>query len=454
MRPARDRTQPPDLTGFLPLARTPGGAGAFARRAPMVPWTGAAPVLPADAAPLWAGIERTPREERTVAYVHIPFCHNHCLFCAFYQNPYEEERSGWFVDLLIDEIRAKARTAFVRHGPAIDAVYFGGGTPTALAASDLRRLIDTAREYLPLGPDCEITLEGRAFALDEAKTAAAFEAGVNRISLGVQSFDTQVRRRLGRKLDETSLVAVLERLIDVDHAAIVVDLMYGLPGQRHEVWRRDLDIACGLGLDGLSFYATSIWPNGPLAQAIRAGKALPVPTLADQVADHAEASGRLAGEGWRRIAQSHCARTRRERNIYNRAVKAGATCLAFGPGAGGSGHGHSWRNVSDLAQWEATVRAGMPVVAGLSRLPPSHRAQSLVTAGLELGELDCAAVERCVPGFRAEAGALITAWHDAGLVECMGERLITTTAGGFWMTTLAGGLIAAIEIARRKGKSQ
>src|SRR5690606_2268297 len=111
-------------------------------------------------------------------------------------------------------------------------------------------------------------------------------------------------------------------------------------------------------------------------------------------------------------------------------------------------------NVSDLAQWEATVRAGMPVVAGLSRLPPSHRAQSLVTAGLELGELDCAAVERCVPGFRAEAGALITAWHDAGLVECMGERLITTTAGGFWMTTLAGGLIAAIEIARRKGNPQ
>lgn len=418
---------------------------AFARRAPVMPWRSSRPVAAAEAAALTRTLLDTPRGERSVAYVHIPFCHNHCLFCGFYQNPWRAELSSGFVDTLIAEVAAAARRRLVAEGPELEAVYLGGGTPTALAAGDLVRLIAALRRHLPLAADCEVTLEGRLHDFDLAKAQAAVAAGANRISLGVQSFDTQVRRRLGRKASREEAIAKLTELAQLEGVALVVDLMYGLPGQDAECWARDVATGAGLPLDGLDVYALNVWPNGPLAQAIAGGKALPLPALADQARAYVEAGRALRDQGWRQISHAHYARTPLERNVYNRSVKEGAACLAFGPGAGGNAHGLRWRNTSDLALWEARVAEGACTIGDLARSGERQRAESLVIAGLEAGRLDCARVEAEAPGFRATADALLANWCAAGLADLDGDQLVLTQAGWFWMTTLTAGLHAALD---------
>lgn len=435
----------PGIEAFMVAAGKAPLTEAFARRAPVVPWRGAMPIAEADQAAALLDLTSRPHDTRSVAYLHTPFCHNHCLFCGFYQNPWREEWSASFVDTVIKEIAQAARTPLVGEGPAIEAVYCGGGTPTALHAHDIVRLIRALRQHLPLAAACEITLEGRVydFGLDKAK--AAIDAGVNRISLGVQSFDTQVRRRLGRKTDADTLVKEISALVALEGTAIVVDLMYGLPGQNEDVWLRDLAHANALDLDGLDVYALNVWPNGPLAQAVAAGKALPLPALPAQARAYAQAGEMLAGAGWRQISHAHFARTALERNIYNRSVKEGATCLAFGPGAGGYAHGCRWRNVSDLTQWQQRVADGTPTVAGLARVSPNHKAETLIVAGLEAGTLDCTRVEAAAPGFLAHAAPLLRNWCAAGLGEWRDEVLTLTRAGWFWMTTMTAGLHTVLD---------
>jgi oxygen-independent coproporphyrinogen-3 oxidase len=418
---------------------------AFARRAPVMPWRSSRPVAAAEAAELTRTLFASPRRERSVAYVHIPYCHNHCLFCGFYQNPWRAEASADFADTLIAEIATAARQRLVADGPALAAVYLGGGTPTALAGDDIARLIGALRRHLPLAADCEITLEGRLHDFNRAKAQAAVAAGVNRISIGVQSFDTQVRRRLGRKASRDEAVAKLAELAALDAVALIIDLMYGLPGQDPACWARDVDTGATLPLDGLDVYALNVWPNGPLAQAIAGGKTLPLPTLPDQARAYVEAGRTLRARGWRQFSHAHYARTDLERNVYNHSVKAGADCLAFGPGAGGQAHGLRWRNTSDLGLWRARVAEGAPPIGDFARSAEGDQAQTLVVAGLEAGRLDCARVEAVAPGFRAAAAGLLANWCAAGLADFDGDHLALNPAGWFWMTTLTAGLHAALD---------
>ncbi len=419
---------------------------AFKRRAPVMPFRGAVPIPESDTPWGIKDLMSRPRAAPTVAYIHIPFCHNHCLFCGFYQNPWESSRSAPFVDILIEEIRQSARRELVAQGPAIEAVYFGGGTPTALAASDLARLLRTLRSELPLADDCEITLEGRVHDFGIDKAQAAVDAGVNRISLGVQSFDTLVRRRLGRKTAAEPLIGAVADLAALPDVAVVIDLMYGLPGQDDAAWLRDLEIASNLELDGLDVYALSVWPKGPLAQAIAAGKALPLPELSDQARAYAQAGEWLARLGWRKLSHAHFGRTKLERNIYNRSVKEGAICLAFGPGAGGYAHGYRWRNTTDLALWENLVADGQPTMTALLRVAKSHDAQTRVVAGLEAGTLDCRLVDEVAPGFSEAAQPLLSNWCRAGLADFHSGILTLTHAGWFWMTTLTAGLHTVLDM--------
>ena len=206
---------------------------------------------------------------------------------------------------------------------AIEAVYLGGGTPSALSAADLSRILTTVRRRLPLAPDCEITIEGRIIHFDPEKIDACLEAGANRISIGVQSFDTTVRTRQGRRSEKEQVIRFLEDIRRRDRAALVVDLMFGLPGQTPEVWREDLRICDALGPDGVDLYGINIIPGTPLHRALEVGKFAAAPTLTDLGAMYRAGSEFLAGRGWRQISNSHWGRTARERNRYNLMIKAG-----------------------------------------------------------------------------------------------------------------------------------
>ena len=222
----------------------------------------------------------------------------------------------------------------------------GGGTPTALQADDLRRILKEVRAVLPLANDCEITVEGRLSNFGPDKMEACFEGGANRFSLGVQSFDTEIRQAMGRVSDRDTLIRQLQLLQSYDQAAVIVDLIYGFPMQTMERWLADIATAQSLKLDGADCYQLNVYRNTPLAKAIESGR---LPAGADvpmQSAMFAAGVKAMQKGFYRRLSISHWARTSRERNLYNLYVKGRAHCLAFGPGAGGNLDGFFYLNQS------------------------------------------------------------------------------------------------------------
>ncbi len=340
-------------------------------------------------------------------------------------------------------------------GPPLQAIYLGGGTPTALSASDIARLVTALRRHLPLAPDCEVTLEGgRVFSFDEEKARAGFDAGVTRVSLGIQSFSDAVRKPLGRKTGRAGgILRLLETLVALDRGAVVVDLIYGLPKQTPDDVAADVQLCADLGgLDGLDLYSLNLIPGTPpLLTAIEKGKmesALPT-----RLGDFFEAGEEAAlAEGWRAISTTHWQGTLRERNVYNVAVKTGgADCLAFGAGAGGFLGGVNYRINSDLKAFATRAGTGACLAPpGMMRQAATAPVQNAVKSGMERGRLDpryvdrtlCNIAGRDATSFSAHAAPLLDQWTRAGgLLEPHHRFHRLTRAGRFWQVAMTGRLL-------------
>ena len=170
---------------------------AFPEKIDIHPGMDSSLLLPTEMPEVLSELVSKPRTRRTVAYINVPYCETRCLYCLFYIKPYRnKEESNAFADTLIKELQLWSDKP-VQKGEPVHAVYFGGGTPTALEACDIERIIKAVRRYLPLANDCEITYEGRLSGFGTDKMEAALAGGANRFSLGVQSFDTKIRQAVG-----------------------------------------------------------------------------------------------------------------------------------------------------------------------------------------------------------------------------------------------------------------
>ena len=403
---------------------------AFPERQALMPVWGGVPMP----RPQWQNIWKKKLPHATdvdaLAYLHIPFCANHCVFCGFYRNAWKDSQSSVYTDKIIEEMAAEAE---VRTGKGkIRAVYFGGGTPTALLTEDLVRLIRACYQYLPLAEDCEFTIEGRMSHFDLEKAQACLEAGANRISIGVQTFNTAIRRRLGRKHSGDEAFEYLAKLCELD-AVIVADLMFGLPNQTDEVWQNDIARATELSLSGLDTYAFNLYPMLPINRMIEKG-AFPTPPGFDIQADqYAYTVETLLEKGWEQVSNSHFAYPGRgERNRYNTLIKSDIPCLAFGSGAGGNFGGFSYQVQGDLESYLATPK-GEKNIAFMSGHSPNKALLSKVQHDIETGRLNPLLFD----GNKA-AQKLIAQWQEMQLFkEPDSDGLIRlNTSGRYWSPTL------------------
>ena len=403
---------------------------AFPERQALMPVWGGVPMP----RPQWQNIWKKKLPHATdvdaLAYLHIPFCANHCVFCGFYRNAWKDSQSSVYTDKIIEEMAAEAE---VRTGKGkIRAVYFGGGTPTALLTEDLVRLIRACYQYLPLAEDCEFTIEGRMSHFDLEKAQACLKAGANRISIGVQTFNTAIRRRLGRKHSGDEAFEYLAKLCELD-AVIVADLMFGLPNQTDEVWQNDIARAAELPLSGLDTYAFNLYPMLPINRMIEKG-AFPTPPGFDIQADqYAYTVETLLEKGWEQVSNSHFAYPGRgERNRYNTLIKSDISCLAFGSGAGGNFGGFSYQVQGDLESYLATPK-GEKNIAFMSGHSPNKALLSKVQHDIETGRLNPSLFD----GNKA-AQKLIAQWQEMQLFkEPDSDGLIRlNTSGRYWSPTL------------------
>lgn len=174
---------------------------------------------------------QTPHGD-ALAYIHVPFCKTRCLYCMFYQNPYKDDLADRYTDLLVREMQLWADRP-VQRDARIRALYLGGGTPSALSAGNLSRILKAARQYLPLAADCEITLEGRVHDMTAERLDAAAAGGVNRVSLGVQTFNDEIRHAMQRIDGRDEIFKRLELLSTYRGIASVIDLILAFRCKRN-----------------------------------------------------------------------------------------------------------------------------------------------------------------------------------------------------------------------------
>ncbi len=423
-----DRTSWVARTGVDPLY------DAFDEDMVKQPGMGAMPVPPDEAGRLLDELSRRRSSARSVACFNIPYCETRCLYCMFYISPYRgAEESARFADALIREMQIWDGRE-VQSGRQLEAVYFGGGTPTALEARDIRRILLAARKYLSLANDCEITFDGRLSNFGPDRIEACLDGGVNRFSMGVQTFDTRIRQAMARRSGREELVSSLERLIGCRQAAVVIDLIYGFPFQTLETWKDDLRMAGEIGVDGIDCYQLRVFPGSPLFNSIAAGKLPEGPGHRPRADMFAYAVETLREPRWRRLSISHWARNTRERNFYNCYVKGRSECLPFGPGAGASLFGHSVMNSRKVRDWMEAAPDGRKCVAMMARPLADADAGRAVAEQLELNYLSPVLLEQEIPGvpFCERLSPILRNWEEAGLLERRGDDFLLTTAGQFW----------------------
>ncbi|WP_411705923.1 heme anaerobic degradation radical SAM methyltransferase ChuW/HutW [Edaphovirga cremea] len=417
----------PDLT---PYFAEPGPLP-FPKRWATMPWRDSRPLPAESMTDHWQHLLLTPLpRKKRLLYLHIPFCATHCTFCGFYQNPLQPDSTERYTRYLLQELSLEAETPLLKGGP-IHAVYFGGGTPSALSADQLYRIIRQLRQSLPLAPDCEITVEGRIFNFDDERIDACLSAGVNRFSIGIQTFDTRIRQRMGRKADRDQAIHFLSDLADRDGAAVVCDLMFGLPLQTPETWREDLAIVKQLPLDGVDLYALNLLPTTPLAKSI-ANQRMQVLSPDQQCDFYRTGAETLELAGWHQLSNSHWARTTRERNLYNLLIKQGADCLALGSGGGGSLRGHSYMLHRDLDRYYQMLDDGKKPLMMMTQSNTEHNWRAKLQSGIEVGRLDLGELldnpQPLMP--------LIAQWHEHHLLKDAGFCLRLTNHGRFWASNL------------------
>ena len=370
-------------------------------------------------------------------YIHVPFCLRRCGYCDF--NTYTATdlgagaSRGHYVQMVIREM-ALIRQWQCDHGieePAASTVFFGGGTPTVLAAADLVAMVDAIRGIWGLTPDAEITTEANPDTVDEAYIAELADGGFTRISFGMQSAVPHVLATLDRTHTPSNVAA------GVDAATMAglrssVDLIYGAPGESLEDWRTSVEAALDLGVHHISAYALTVEPTTKMGRRIAAGT-LPKPDDDDEAAKYelADELFTQAGLDWYEI--SNWARPGYE-SRHNLGYWRNVDWAGLGPGAhshyrchavSSNGYGlRSW-DIAHPRLWGVAINEHRVPWADSERITAEENLEELIMLGLRMREgLDLERIDRVIAVDR------LTPMIEEGLVTVVdGRRVVPTRRG-------------------------
>jgi oxygen-independent coproporphyrinogen-3 oxidase len=339
------------------------------------------PYLPAD--PLSAtggeGPSRAARAEaRTGLYLHVPVCAKRCDYCDFATGALSSAAVERWLSALEFEAARRAESA---HGVTFTSVFVGGGTPSSLSARHFARAWKSIGDHFAIAPSAEITLEANPESVRPALLDAWAEAGVNRLSMGAQSFDSGELERLGRIHGPEKPGEAFAQARAHGFRRLSLDLMFGFPGHGSETWTPTLDAAIALEPEHLSAYCFIPEPDTPLGAATIGGRAKPLPPEAQ--ADLYEMLGaRAERAGYRFYETSNLARPGAECR-HNLVYWLRRDYLALGPSAHGLWKGVRSANHRDRDAWAQALESGLPCD---TREPETEvsRADEIVMLGLRL----------------------------------------------------------------------
>lgn len=362
-------------------------------------------------------------------YTHVPFCARRCSYCDFAIAVRRDAPSQAFVEAIEREWAGWQSHSAWTGSPDLDTIYFGGGTPSRLDPSAITRLLRTFLRDRPLAFAAEITLEANPDDVDASRAAAWRAAGVNRISLGAQSFEPAVLAWMHRTHDAGQIGAAVGTLRSAGFANISLDLIYAIPRVLSRDWAGDLDRAIALEPDHLSLYGLTVEPHTPLGKWTARGESLPAPD--DRAAEeYLMAHDRLGAAGFEHYEVSNAGRPG-FRARHNSACWRRAPFIGLGPSAhSGFGSERAW-NVRD---WEEYRRRGADglLVRDESEVLTGDQVQ-LEEMYLGLRTSDGVPEDRLAP-------SVASLWTAAGWAKSLRGRLVLTPEGWLRLDALVASL--------------
>jgi oxygen-independent coproporphyrinogen-3 oxidase len=374
-------------------------------------------------------------------YIHVPFCRRKCNYCDFLSTGGANCVPDKYVDSVLSEWSLWTET-LRRQDLGVRSIYVGGGTPSLLEPLQLRRLIDEVRSVIPTLPDCEITMESNPDSLDAARIRAYAGAGINRLSVGVQSFSDCSLKRLGRLHDSTDADRALHQAREAGIHNLSLDLMYGLPGSLPGEEIASLRHAIELSPEHISWYNLTLAVGTPLAMSVAQGREV-MPDDDTVLATMREGWSLLAASGFEHYEISNFARSGFI-SQHNLGYWLFTDYVGLGLGASGFVSGRRWTNVSDMARYLAAVLNGRLPVDSEERLEGRPREgeyamlrMRLPDAGLDFATFTDLFQEDARVIFRDALARLA----DDDLVSVLEDRAICTQKGLELNNLVAGAFI-------------
>lgn len=389
-----------------------------------------------------------------LVYIHVPFCRTRCRYCAFHSvslgrgvEPAGSPVVRDYVDTLLLEL---AHWGDRLGGSEVQSVFFGGGTPSLLPPRIVGIVLERLARYFKLAPKAEITLEANPESLRGRDSVPQYlSAGVNRLSIGIQSLDETMLRTLGRphKAQDSLHAAFAAR--EAGCANISVDLMWGLPGQSVRQWLQTLKDVARMEPNHISAYGLTLEPGTPLELDCEEGRLL-LPPERDQNIMFMEGAAFLEERGYLHYEISNFARMGFQCR-HNMGYWEGADYLGLGPSATSTILGRRWTNPASQKAWDAKARQGS-LGEDVEKLTPTVRVLELIMLRLRTARGLRLKAYRELTGrdFLRDHQRLIQALHENGLIRIRHGYLRLTRGGMLVSNSILANLFERTESALKR----
>ena len=301
-------------------------------------------------------------------YVHVPFCRSKCQYCDFYSLACKEDKLfDGYLDAVCDHIKEAGELA---PGYQVDTIYFGGGTPTFFGADGMAIILTTIRRNFDVDNAAEITFEANPDSISDRLLHRLRAEGFNRVSLGVQSDDDEMLKKLGRPHTYAQAVAAYQKIRKAGFKNVSIDLMYGLPGQDLMDWQETLDNVMRLMPEHISCYALKVEEGTPFYEY---RDMLNLPDDDTQAEMYLTAVEALRSRGFRQYEISNFARKGLV-SKHNMRYWTGGEYLGFGPAASSDFAGKRFTLKRDLQAYISGIRDGGDIMEEMEEIPMRERA--------------------------------------------------------------------------------
>lgn len=386
----------------------------------------------------WQNIIKNGSSEnnRRTVYIHIPFCSTLCTFCNFMRKAGTSAMAADYAKMVIKEMQYYKDSGYSQQGK-FEALYFGGGTPSLLPADSIAEITETARQIFNLEKNTEFTIESTIHDLCPEKLKSMAQAGINRISLGVQTFNTDMRRKLGRISDKQQIYKIIQTARAEGIKTISADILYRLPGEDIKFVQEDIKVANELNIDGLSLYPLIAMEGTPLDKGLKNSSISALPDIYAELEQYKTAKSMLTDAGYIQNTSTHFVQPT-DKNLYANIRLDDGDCLGIGSSAGGYLGALVIMNAMDKQMYNMQISSGKQGYMISILLPSKSRMLRSITGQLQRGfiNLDSIWNDHSLD-IQSAFQDKIDKYQDKGLLTKDGKSYKLTEDGWFWCYNIA-----------------